>query len=369
MSKFIQTIKKYDFFILVPALAMAVIGMFFVYSSTKSFDNNIKFIAVQGGAAVLGLILMYFITRIDYDDIALLWPFLVGASVFMLLLVLVIGTGETVGTKGWIRFAGIGIQPAEVTKLCFIVTLSLHLSRVGGDINYIKNVFLLLLHLMAPVGLVMLQPDAGTAMVYVFIFIICIFIAGLDWRYILTALGGFGIFSVAAWFFLLSEYQKKRFFAFLNPEASPGDYGYHVMQSKIAVGSGGFSGKGFMQGIQTQLGFLPEKQTDFIFAVIGEEAGMLGCLVVMALLMFLIARTIVAGKNAKTPLGTYICIGVAAMWLFHTFENICMTIGLMPVTGIPLPFISYGGSSIFTNFLALGLVLNVRMRKKSVNFF
>ncbi|MDD3766993.1 MAG: rod shape-determining protein RodA [Eubacteriales bacterium] len=369
MSKIIQTIKKYDLLIIVPALALSVISLFFVYSSTKSFDSNTKYIAVQAGAMLLGFLMMVPITMMDYEDIALFWPVIAGASIFIMILVLFIGIGgDEVGTKGWIRFGGIGIQPAEIVKICFIITLSLHISRVANDINYIKNVVLLLLHAAVPIGLVMLQPDTGTAMVYAFIFIVSVFLAGIDWRYILTAFTGFGLFAIAAWFFILPDYQKNRFFAFLNPEASPADYGYHVIQSKIAIGSGGLTGKGFMKGVQTQLEYLPEKQTDFIYAVIGEEMGMLGCLLVLLLLMTIIIRTIVIGKNAKTTLGTFICIGVASMWLFHTFENIGMTIGLMPVTGIPLPFVSYGGSSIVTNFLALGLVLNVRMRKKTINF-
>jgi rod shape determining protein RodA len=369
MRDFTQTIKKYDFLMIALSVAATLIGMLFVSSATNSFDSQTKYIAVQGGAFLLGLAGMYITTRIDYEDLASFWPFIAGISVFVLVLVLLIGTGSAAtGTQGWFRFLGIGVQPAEVVKICFIITLSKHLSHIGDDINYIKNTALLVLHLAVPVGLIMLQPDVGTVLVYVFIFIVMVFIAGIDWRYIAAAAGAFAAFSVVAWRFLLMPHQRERFFAFLNPEASPDIYGYHVMQSKIAIGSGQISGKGLFQGIQTQLNFLPAKQTDFIFAVIGEEAGLVGCIAVVALLMAMIIRCVVIGKNAKTPLGTYLCVGVAAMWLFHTFENVGMTIGLMPVTGIPLPFLSYGGSSLVTNYLALGLVLNVRMRKKTINF-
>jgi len=227
---------------------------------------------------------------------------------------------------------------------------------------------LLVLHAAIPIGLIILQPDAGTAMVFTFIFVVMVFVAGIDWRYIAGAFGAFAAFSAVAWFFLLSDYQQKRFLAFFNPESAPGTYGYHVMQSKIAIGSGQIFGKGLFKGIQTQLGLLPEKHTDFIFAVIGEEAGLVMCIIVVALLMSIILRCIYIGKNARNDIGTFICIGVSAMWLFHTFENVGMTIGLMPVTGIPLPFVSYGGSSLLTNFMALGLVLNVYMRRKVINF-
>ena len=236
------------------------------------------------------------------------------------------------------------------------------------SVNYIKNVAYLLLHLAIPVGLIMLQPDAGTAMVFGFIFIVMVFVAGIDWRYVATAFGGFAVFATLAWNFLLSNYQRERFLVFFNPEKDPGGFGYHVMQSKIAIGSGKIFGKGIFKGIQTQLGFLPEKHTDFIFAVIGEEAGLIGCFVIVGLLIGIIIRCIYIGQNAKNSIGTFMCVGVAAMWLFHTFENIGMTIGLMPVTGIPLPFVSYGGSSLMTNFIALGLVLSVRMRRRTINF-
>ena len=369
MYSFFQTIKKYDTIMTTAALIITMLGIVFVYSATKSFDSHLKFVAVQTGAFVLGLAVLYFITKIDYEDISNIWPAVAGFSISLLVLVLFIGTGsEDTGTKGWIRFLGIGIQPAEITKVFFIITLSTHLSRIGDDINYIKNVILLVLHLCVPVLLIMLQPDAGTVFVYDFIFELLVFIAGIDWRYIAVSGGLSAAFSVFAWFYLLSQYQKNRFFAFLNPESAPQTYGYHVMQSKIAVGSGKLLGKGLFKGIQTQLEFLPDKQTDFIYAVIGEETGLIGCLIVLILLITLIIRCIMIGKKAKNMLGTYICIGVAAMWLFHTFENIGMTIGLMPVTGIPLPFVSYGGSSMVTNFMALGLILNIKMRAKTLSF-
>lgn len=369
MFDFRKTVKKFDFIMMFLAVFASLLGMMFVYSATKTFDDNMKFVLVQGIAFVLGLFAMYLFAAIDYEDLASMWPFVVGVGIFMLVLVLIIGEGsESTGTQGWIRFAGIGIQPAEVVKIFFIITFAKHLAHIGDDINYIKNIILVVLHVSVPIILVMLQPDAGTAMVYLFIFMVMIFIAGIDWRYIAVAFGSLALFAVVVWNFFLSQYQYERFLAFISPESAPLTYGYHVLQSKIAVGSGQITGKGLFQGVQTQLGYLPEKQTDFIFAVIGEEAGLIGCVFVIAILMFMIIRCISIGRNAKTSLGTYICIGVAAMWLFHTFENIGMTIGITPVTGIPLPFFSYGGSAIVTNFMALGLVLNVRMRKKTINF-
>ncbi len=369
MGSFVENIKKYDKVLLILLLTAVTIGFVFIFSATRSMSSNMKFIIVQGVGLILGLILMYIITCIDYEDLADLWKFFAGVSVFLLVLVLIIGIGsDSTGTKGWIRFAGIGIQPAEIAKVCFIITLSRHLDFIKNDINYIKNVFLLLCHLAVPLLLILAQPDFGSAMVFVFIFVIMVFIADIDWKYILSA----GIIGAAvaaiAWLFFLEPYQKQRLYALFNPEQAAETYGYHVVQSKIAIGSGQVTGKGLLNGIQTQMGYLPEKHTDFIYSVIGEEGGIIMCMITVIVLMSLIFRCIFIARKAKDELGSYICMGVAAMWLFHTFENIGMTIGLMPVTGIPLPFISYGGSSIMTNCMALGLVLNVYMRRKKLSF-
>lgn len=362
-------IRRYDKVLSILFLAAITIGFAFIFSATRSMGSGLKFIIVQGAGLTLGLMLMVVITYIDYDYLTDLWKFFAGVSVFLLVLVLIIGIGaESTGTKGWIRIGGIGIQPAEVVKVFFIITLARHLDRVKNDLNYFKTVVLLLLHLAVPLGLVLLQPDAGTAMVFMFIFIVMVFVAGIDWRYIVTAIVSGIVFCAAAWFFFLDTYQKQRIYAFLNPESAAETYGYHVMQSKIAIGSGQIYGKGYLNGIQTQLGYLPEKHTDFIFSVIGEEGGIIMCMLTTLVLMGMILRCVKIAREAKDDLGSYICMGVAAMWLFHTFENIGMAIGLMPVTGIPLPFISYGGSSILTNCMALGLVMNVYIRRKTLHF-
>jgi len=369
MGTFINNIKKFDKILILLFIAAVTIGLVFIYSATRSMDGNIKFIIVQSIGIFIGIILMYIITCIDYEDLASLWKFFTGLSIFLLLLVLIIGIGaESTGTKGWIRFGGIGIQPAEIVKICFILTLAKHLDTIKDDINYIKNVFLLLCHLSIPLGLILAQPDFGSAMVFVFIFVVMVFVANIDWKYIVTAGVAGVIIGLVSWFFLLDLYQKQRIYALFNPESAAESYGYHVMQSKIAIGSGQVTGTGLFKGIQTQMGYLPEKHTDFIYSVIGEEGGIIMCMITLLVLMFMILRCINIARKAKDELGSFICMGVAAMWLFHTFENIGMAIGIMPVTGIPLPFISYGGSSVMTNCMALGLVLNVHMRSKTLSF-
>jgi len=240
--------------------------------------------------------------------------------------------------------------------------------KCGDKLNKPGNILKLLIHAGVFLFLILLQPDFGTMMVFIVIFAGILFVAKISWKYIT----GTVVFVAAAipviWNFFLADYQKNRIRVLFDPESDPLAAGYHVMQSKIAIGSGGIFGKGVGQGSQTQFEYLPAKHTDFIYSVIGEEMGLIGCLLCAVLLFGLVIRCFYIASNANNKFGSYICVGVACMFLAHTFENIGMCIGLMPVTGIPLPFFSYGGSSIVTNLIAIGLVLGVRMRKKDVSF-
>jgi len=290
--------------------------------------------------------------------------------VLLLIMVLIPGIGSGLEEKGgnrWITFGSFGFQPSEIVKIGFILTMAKHISLIEQDVNKPKTLAFLVLHMVIVVGLVLLQPDLGTALVFISIFITMLFFAGLNYKYILCAIGGVIAAMPVFWFFILRDYQKTRIYTFLNPESDMMNTGYQVVQSKIAVGSGQLFGKGFMKG-SAQFGFLPERHTDFIFSVISEEFGFIGSVIVVALLFAIIGRCIYIARNAKNSLGTYITLGVVAMLLFQVFENVGMCIGLMPVTGITLPFISYGGSSLVTNMVALGLVFNVRYRYKVINF-
>ncbi len=358
-----------DFFLLSATLICAIFGMIMISSAVKTMDGGNRLLIIQGISAVIGVSLMLFIASVDYEFWSKLTPVIYGGCVFLLVLVLIIGTGkEDVGSKSWIRFGSIGIQPSEIVKIGFILTFSKSVSKIGDEINKPKNILKLMLHLGVLLGLILLQPDFGTAMVFISIFAGIMFVSGISWKYIVAA----AVFISAAipfvWNFVLKEYQKGRILVFFNPESEPLGRGYHVIQSKIAIGSGQIFGKGLYRGTQTQLGYLPVKHTDFIFAVIGEELGLIGCIAVTALLFALVLRCISNSRLAKDKYSSNICIGVACMFLAHIFENIGMCIGLMPVTGIPLPFFSYGGSSLITNFCAIGLVLSVYARRKVISF-
>lgn len=356
--------EKIDIKLMLAAILAAIYGLLLITSAVKSSESKSNII-IQGAGIILGICCMLLLSAMDYQILLSLNKLIFGVYIFMLILVLFIGTGESVGTVGWIALGPIHIQPSEFAKIGFILTFSCHIAAVQDKINKISTILLLLLHICVPLGLILLQPDYGTSMVFIFIAIVMLFYAGLKLRYFLLAAGGFAAVSPLLWFFVLDEFQKNRIRVFLNPETDPTGSGYNVIQSKLAVGAGEIWGKGLFNGTQIQLNYLPGKHTDFIFAVAGEELGFIGCLIVILLLSYIIFKIIKGATTVKSSAGGLICMGVAAMFIFQAFENIGMSIGIMPVTGIPLPFFSYGGSSILTSFLAMGLVLGILRRREN----
>ena len=354
---------EFDWFLFILTALIAMFGIINVYSATMSY-GTISNVVVQSFAVVLGLVLMILISRFDYEQFKNLVKPIYIFALFILVIVLFFGVTGEWGARSWIRFGSIGIQPAEFAKVCFILTFSYHLSKVQDKINKPLIILGLLVHMGVLVGLIMLEPDLGSALVFLFIFVCLMFTAKLSWKYIvpITAL------AIASLPFIykyaLSEYQQKRIQVFFNPDLDPLNRGYNVIQSKIAVGSGQLWGKGFLQGTQNQMGYLPTKNTDFIFSVVSEEWGFIGAVILVIALFTLIYRCLKIAQKADNSYGRYICVGVAAMFLFHLFENVGMCIGLMPVTGIPLPLISYGGTSVVTNMIAIGLVLSVNYHNK-----
>lgn len=358
-----------DIKLFIAVLISAVFGIIMISSAAHELPNSSRYIIVQSAALAIGLCAALVITFLDYSVLYSLRYAAMGVGTALLILVLILGFGrEDTGTQGWISLGFVNVQPAEIAKVCFIVSLSAHISKIHEDINSVSNILFLLLHLAIPVGLILLQPDMGTAMVFIFIFIVMMFFAGISYKYILSAIGVGAAGCVGAWFFLLGPVQKARFFSFLNPESDPLGTGYHIIQSKIAVGSGQLFGTGYMQGTQTQMGYLPEKQTDFIFSVICEELGFMGAVLTIALLFFIIYRIFIDAHKARDSFGEMLCAGSGAMLIFHAVENIGMCINVLPITGIPLPFFSYGGSNMITSLIAIGIVNSVAMHRK-VNTF
>ena len=236
-----------------------------------------------------------------------------------------------------------------------------------GKLDTFKSLLLPVLYVGIPIGLVFLQPDLGTSLVYIAIFVGMLFISGIKTRLIKIIAGTAFLLMPLGWF-VLKEYQKQRILVFLNPDIDPFGSGYHIIQSKIAIGSGLIFGKGIFNGTQSQLNFLPENHTDFIFSVIGEEFGFVGCIVVLLLLFMLIYRSIQVAYTCNDNFGMLLATGIGTMFAFEVLVNVGMTIGIMPVTGIPLPFLSYGVSALTTNMLSIGILLNIAMQRTKYIF-
>lgn len=362
-------LRYIDYVLLINVILTIIFGIIMIYSATYSYPNSSKYIITQILSAIIGFILIFFITLVDYRYFGQAYKIIYILNILILASVFLLGTGKAQwGGQRWIRIGGFGIQPSEVAKIGFIISLAKYLDIIKEKINEIKYLAYLLAYVMVPVILVMMQPDLGTALSFFFIFVVMVYMCNINYKYIISAFLAAIVALPIAWNFLLKPYQKARILVFLNPGSDPLNSGYHVIQSQTAIGSGGLSGNGLFSGFQTQLDYLPEKHTDFIFSVIGEEMGFLGCIVVILLLLLIIYRCIIIAKNTRDTFGSFICIGVASMLLFQTTQNIGMCIGLAPVTGIPLPFISYGGSSLITNLVGIGLVLAVDFRRKYVFF-
>lgn len=358
---------KPDMTLLVCSIISAIFGIITINSAAASLDGHIRFVLVQSVAFVLGIGAMTGIIHLKYTHLEKLKYLVFGFGVGILILVLFIGKLSH-GTQGWIVLGPISIQPSEIAKLCFIITMALHISLKKDSINAPKTLAFLFIHLLFYVVPVLLQPDFGTAMVFIVIFVFQLFFANIARKYILYAVGAICVISPIAWL-LLAPYQKNRIISLFNPAKDPTGSGYQVLQSQLAIGSGKFWGRGYLNGPQTQFGYLPEKQTDFAFSVIGEEFGLFGTFIVAVILFLIIYRCFDNARSCShDPFGELICIGVGAMLFFHVVENIGMCIGLLPITGIPLPFISYGGSNLVTSFCAIGLVQNVVMRRRAGKF-
>lgn len=367
VKKFAGFSDKADKALLVCSILAALLGIFIINSATYTLPSHVKFVAVQSLAFVLGGAAMVGVMFFNYKNFEKLRFLVFAIGISLLVLVLVVGK-LTHGTQGWLVLGPITLQPSEVAKVCFILTFSYHVTQKYGSINKPKTLLFLILHFLCYVLPVLLQPDFGTATVFAVIFAFILFFAGIHKKYIIGVISGAVVVSPIVWA-LLKDYQRNRILTLFFPEKDPTGSGYHVLQSKLAIGSGMFSGRGYLNGPQTQYGYLPEKQTDFIFSVAGEEFGLIGTVIITVILFIIVYRCFIIAKSCShDTYGELICIGVGAMMFFHVVENIGMCLGLLPITGIPLPFISYGGSNLVTCFAAIGLVQSIKMRRRATKF-
>ena len=398
-------IGKYDYITAFLILLLVIAGTIAIYSATgAATGDQDDFFIKQIIWAIIGITTMLAVSYISLKYINRISYGLYIISMFLLLLVLIVGkVGQ--GAERWLIIGPMNIQPSEIAKLATIMAVSKFLSDKYADVNKLKYFSISVGLILFPFILIARQPDLGTAIVFIAIALPLLFWAGLNWFHIFTILTPIltMLLSFNFWTFLvlmigislvlvysrkkpvvivavfllniavgiatpfmwnqLRPYQQQRILTFINPEKDPKGAGYQIIQSQVAIGSGGLWGKGFSKGTQTQLRFLPAQHTDFIFSVIGEELGFMGASAILFLYLFLILRLIHMASSIRSPYESMIIIGVATILIFHTLINIGMTIGMAPVTGLPLPFLSYGGSSLVTNMIMMGVVLNISRNK------
>lgn len=363
-----KILKNIEWPILICVIILIVIGCVALYSATQSTEHDELFKQlIWLGISIPVLIA---VITIDYELILKSAP--VGYGIMLVMLVAVLFTKPINGATSWFIIGSVSLQPSEFAKIFVILTLAMVISKVQekgkSEISKPTKLGLCLLVLVVPILLIIKQPDYGTAIAFVIATIFMLFAAGIDKKYIIGALALTVIILPIMYFFILPDHAKTRIDVFLNPDLDPRGSGYNILQSKLAIGSGQLLGMGVTQGNQTQLGYLYPKTTDFIFSVIGEEMGFVIAALVIVLYVILITKIVYIAKTAKDDKGSYIAIGIAGIFVFHMVENIGMTMGLLPITGVPLPFVSYGGSSLLTNLILIGLVLNISGRRKKSLF-
>lgn len=343
-------------------------GIVALFSATQEteyeeFTKQIIWFAVS-------IIAMVVVMFIDYNLLLKASPVLYG--IFIILLIGVLFTSPINGATSWFNIFGFSFQPGEFDKIIVILFLTytiLKLQRKGQDeINRVTRLLIALAVVGLPILLIVMQPDYGTALAYIVATALMLFAAGLDKKYIIGTILLIVIAVPLLYNFVLPEHAKTRIDVFLNPESDPRGAGYNIIQSKLAIGAGGLTGMGLLKGNQTQLGFLYPKTTDFIYSVIGEEMGFIVAGAIILLYVYLITKCIYIAKTAKDRAGSLIAIGITGVFLFHVLENIGMVMGLLPITGVPLPFVSYGGSSLITNFIFIGILLNISGKRQKTIF-
>lgn len=363
-----KILKNIEWSILLCTILLIAVGMVALFSATQS--TQYEELKKQIMWLCISIPIMIVIICIDYDIIAKISPVLYG--IILALLVAVLFTKSVNGATSWFEIGPFTFQPSEFAKIFVILLFAMVVNKIqqrGRDeISKPLKLLLALSIVAVPVLLIIKQPDYGTALAFLVATVCILFVAGIQKRYIVGAILLVAIALPLLYFFILPDHAKTRIDVFLNPNLDPRGSGYNVIQSKLAIGSGQLLGMGILKGNQTQLGFLYPKTTDFIFSVIGEEMGFVVTAGIVVAYVILITKAVYVAKTAKDDLGSYIAAGIAGIFLFHMVENIGMTIGLLPITGVPLPFVSYGGSSLLTNLILIALLLNISGRRQKAIF-
>jgi len=349
---------KLDLPLLLGILALAAYGLFVLYSaSNASFPTILH----QAGILALGLGIMCICAQISPQRYQTLAPWLFGIFTVMLLIVLGIGAISK-GAQRWLSFGFFRFQPAEIMKLILPLSLAWHFKDKTLPPNS-KTLLISLAMIFIPAVLVAKQPDLGTAIMIAASGIAILLFTGIRWKLLLSSIITIAVSLPLAWHFL-HDYQKARILTFLNPERDPLGSGYHIIQSKIAIGSGGLLGKGWLHGTQSHLQFLPEHTTDFIFAVLSEELGLIGCLILFGISLYIVGRGLYISSQGQDTFSRLLAAGLSLTFFFSFFVNIGMVIGILPVVGLPLPLVSYGGSSVITLMAGFGIIMSLHAHQK-----
>ncbi len=363
-----RELKNMEWWVLIIALILCAIGLVALFSATQ--ENNYDSFYKQLIWLVISLIIMIFFITINYESIVKVSPIFYIA--FLVLLVAVLFTNPINGATSWFDIGFFSFQPSEFAKVFVILFLTFIISKIQAkrkeNINKISRLLLILIAIGIPIILIVKEPDYGTAAAFIIAFIMMLFTAGIDKKYIIATILLVVVAVPLLYNFVLPEHAKQRIDVFLNPELDPRGAGYNILQSKLAIGAGELTGMGVLKGNQTQLGFLYPKTTDFIFSVISEEMGFVISCTIIILYVVLITKSLYIAKTAKDNTGSLIASGIAGIFLFHMLENIGMVMGLLPITGVPLLFVSYGGSSLITSFICIGLLLNISGKRQKTIF-
>ena len=363
-----KVFKNMEWWIVVWGIALSIIGLIALFSATSEtnyneFTKQIIWIAVSIVAMIIMMI-------IDYNMLIKASPILYAVS--LILLVAVLFTEPINGATSWFSLGDFAFQPSEFAKIAVILFLAFSISKLQEkgkeEINKPWKLLITMTIIAIPLLLLIIQPDYGTAAAYLFALAFILFTSGISKKYIIATVLLIAILAPIIYMYVLPAHAKTRIEIFLNPESDPRGAGYNVIQSKLAIGAGGLTGMGLLKGNQTQLGYLYPKTTDFIYSVIGEEMGFIVSALVIILYVLIITKIIYIAKTAKDDEGSYVAIGIAGVFLFHMIENIGMTMGLLPITGVPLLFVSYGGSSMITSFICVGILMNISSNRKNGMF-
>ena len=360
-----EYLRNLDKFLVLLAAVSTAYGCVLISSAVLNQTGLSRTLPVQLAATAVGMVVMLILSAVDYGVYRYFWGVIGIVCIGLLALTLIIGQGRsTADDAAWIRLGKISLQPSEMVKLGFSITFACHCAAMKEKVSSLVSVILLCVHGLIPIGLVALQDDLGSAVIFLLIFMTMMFAAGIKLRYFAIA----GLLLTAAvplaWNYLLSDFHRQRILIAFTPEADPLGIGYQQYYGRMAIGSGQLTGLGLYHGTQTQSGFISEAQNDYIFAVAGEELGFLGAGLIILLLTLITVRTLVIAFTAKNTLGRVMCVGIAAMFGCQMIVNLGMCLCLLPVVGVTLPFFSSGGSSIVTCWAAIGLVESVRIHSR-----